>query len=394
MKKKLSILSIILCFFLPYLCWSAPMDEALDKLAEQITSEVSGKEKQKVAVVDFSDLKDQVTRLGTFISEEVLTRLAREGKVSIVERKYLKKAIEETGFKASGIVDVSSAQKIGKFLGADAICIGTMTILRTSIKINARLIDADTGRVFAAASVTMDRNTDIDSLIDKSEGSHESPVPPEVSEPAKKPKPRYKKGNLVINGDFSRNLASWKRQIGDITKGYSQAEVISFPHGRSGKALHMSHKGEGHIQYSQPVPVPGADLYFSASFQAHSHEGNMIGFSGSGVVQIGLVFLDETGTRLGDTVLVNYVKNPFADTPLIGVPRRANDTYKTHYVEFSKGKFNQDYRINIRQEIEGNLMGIDPNSVSEIVILLWCGATNRQAGSELWVTDIRLIANR
>ena len=165
---------------------------------------------------------------------------------------------------------------------------------------------------------------------------------------------------------------------------------MAFAHGRTGKALHVRHKGEGNIQLMQLVTVPGPDLIFSASFQAHSNEGMMSGFSGSGVVQIGLVYLDEGGNKLGETLLVNYVKNPFADTPLIGVPRRTDDGYKTHFVDIEKGRFYKDYQINLKKEIEDNLMGLNSTDIRQIAVILWCGATHSQAGSELWVTDITL----
>jgi len=382
------IVFFVIILLLPGISQAAPVEVALDQLVEQMTSGISGQDKRKIAIVDFCDLKGRVTKAGAFFAEEILVRLAKKGDIGIVERKYLQKALTELQFKGSGIVDVGSAQKLGKLLGADGICIGTVMPFRSFLKINARLIDVDTGRIFAAASVDVDRNPDIDSLFDEGEEGI-SPL-----DSVKKPKPKYKKGNLIANGGFTRSYEGWKRSIGDIAKGYSQAEIISFSHGKSGKALHVKHKGEGHIQFSQAVSVPGPDLVFSASFQGHSHEGSMIGFSGSGVVQVGIMYFDEGGNKLGGTILVNYVKNPFADTPLIGVPRRADDTYKTHYVEFKKDSFLQDYRINIRQEIESNLMGIDPDSLRQVAIILWCGASHHQAGAELWVTDIKLAAKR
>ncbi|MBN1829799.1 MAG: hypothetical protein JW884_11725 [Deltaproteobacteria bacterium] len=113
-------------------------------------------------------------------------------------------------------------------------------------------------------------------------------------------------------------------------------------------------------------------------------------FSGSGVAQIGLQYQDETGKRLGETILVNYVKNPFADTPLIGVPRRSPDTHTTHYIEFRGGQFIEHYAIDIRREIEGNLMGIRSEEVRFIAVVLWCGGNHPQASAELWITGLSL----
>lgn len=383
MKIKFALAFILLIQIgLPCIGLAMTMEQAVNQLSEQITSEISTREKQKVAVAELCDLSGRVNKLGKYVAEEILIQLAREGRVDIVERQYLKKVLQETEFKGSGITDAKSAQKIGLFLGADAMCIGTITVMPKTVRIRARLVDTKTGAVFGVASVDVDRSPDTDYLM----SDEEVQPPTEV----RKPNPVYKKGNLIFNGDFSKHLDGWQRQIGDITKGYSQAAVISSPHGKSGKMLHITHKGEGHVQFSQVVPVAGPDLIFSASFQTHSHEGNMIGFSGSGVVQIGLIYSDDKGDKLGETILVNYVKNPFADTPLIGVPRRESDVYKKHFIEISKGQYKQNYQIDIRKEIENNLMGVAPDAVNQVAVVLWCGATHSQAGSELWITDIKL----
>ena len=357
-------------------------NEAMDNLVVQITAEVSGSDRKQLAVVDFTDLDGEVSDLGKFVAEEILNRLFKAEGIRLVERRLMKKVLDEMKLQKSGALDEKSAKKLGKLLGADAICIGTITELQRSVKINARLIDVEEGRVFAVASAEVDKK-DLPNVW--------MPERPEKEQP--RPKQSYKKGfNYLQNGGFQKRYDYWQRTIGDVTRGASQAEIISFSHSKSGKALYIRHKGEGNIQFHQKVTVPGPDLIFSASFQAASHEGMIMGFSGSGVAQIGLQYFDESGTKLGETVLVNYVKNPFADTPLIGVPRRAGDTYKTHYIEFAKGKFNQNYQINIRSEIENNLMGIDPESVQSIAVIFWCGASHHQAGSELWITDIALRA--
>ena len=154
--------------------------------------------------------------------------------------------------------------------------------------------------------------------------------------------------------------------------------------------MHINHKGKGSIQFIQVVDVPSPDLIFSASFQATTSEGMIIGFSGTGVVQIALQYIDQQDRIIGQSILFNYVKNPFADTPLIGVPRRKSDTYKSHHIVFDKGKYYQGYKIDIREEIEDNLLGVNADALKKVAIVIWCGATHNQAISELWITDINL----
>lgn len=196
------------------------------------------------------------------------------------------------------------------------------------------------------------------------------------------------KKEFVVNGNFKERYKGWERAIGDVSKGSSKTEIIPFPNGLPGQLLHIRHQGEGNIQFSQTVDVPSPDLIFSVSFQASPHEGPISGFSGSGVSQIALQYLNENGDSLGQTTLLNYVKNPFADTPLIGVPRRTADTNTVRYIELGNNKFYTGYKIDIRKEIEDNLLGVNIDDIKRIAIAIWCGASHSQAGSELWITDI------
>ncbi|MBI5847167.1 MAG: hypothetical protein HZB31_04335 [Nitrospirae bacterium] len=196
--------------------------------------------------------------------------------------------------------------------------------------------------------------------------------------------------NFVKNGDFANRHDNWEKKIGDVSQGASTAEIISLPSSKSGRALHLKHEGNGFIQFSQVLDIESIDMTFSASFQMKSHEGMIMGFTGTGIAQIGLFYLDAEGNALGETVLLNYQKNPFADTGLIGVPKREGDSYKKHYIEINDQKFRQDFRFQLKSEIEDHLHGMDMALVKKIAILIWCGANHHQAGSELWIADIGL----
>ncbi len=380
------ILSFLMCPCRVLGAQAESLPAALDAMAKRLMAEIGDSEKQRVAVADFCGLDGEVTRVGLFVAEELTTRLVRMKQVSVVERRQLQRVVGELKWQTSGVRDIDTAQTLGKFVGADVIVIGTVTELKATLKINARAIDIDTGTVMSAESALIDRTADLDLLL--SQAGAEPPAP----RPAKKAPPAYRKGNYLVNGDFRERHAGWHRSIGDITSGSSQVDFITVPHLKSGRALYIRHRGRGHIQFHQVADVPGPDLVFTVSFQAQSHEGPIKGFSGSGVAQIGLKYMGENGEGLGETILLNYVRNPFADTPLIGVPRRKDDSYKTHYIEFAGGRFHQDYRIDIRREIESNLLGIEPESVRRIAVIFWCGASDPQAASELWVADVSLTA--
>lgn len=360
------------------------LNNGLETLTLRISNEMDMAQMHYIGVVDFSDLNGSTSELGVFISEELTTRLHDTQKFKLVERRLLYKVIEEQRLGLSGLLDEKSVKVIGKILGVDSLCTGTITDLGETFKVNARMISVETGQIFAVAAVEINKNDAIRILMRKYTQIKQD------AERLQQKSNKATKMNLLINGGFTQDLTGWKRTIGDINQGVSNTEIIPNKNFSSGRMLHMVHRGNGSIQLSQIVPVPTADLVLTATFQFSTREGYIKAFSGSGVAQFGLVYLDHKGTKVGQTIVLNYVKNPFADTPLIGVPRRASDTYMTHYIEVDNNKLYTNYRLDIRREIENNLLGIDPESIEEIGVVIWCGANHSDAAAELWITDIYL----
>lgn len=140
-------------------------DLKLESLASQIATSFSGAGKVKIAVFNFVDLQGGVSQLGMFLAEELITRLFKSGSFEVVERRLLDKVLEEQKMSTTGLLDISSAQKIGNILGVNAIVTGTVTDLQSSVKINARIIGADTGAVTAAAGETINKDSDVTRLL-------------------------------------------------------------------------------------------------------------------------------------------------------------------------------------------------------------------------------------
>lgn len=167
-KKLISFL--FSCFFvlmaIPCLSQSE-LDKKLDEIASKITQNMLEEKKAKLAVIEFSDLNGNVTELGKFLAEELITRLFVTGKFEVVERQLLNKVISEHKLNFTGIVDPESAKHLGKILGVDAIASGTITDLSNSIKINARLVRVDTASIFGVAAVEVLKDESINKLMQK-----------------------------------------------------------------------------------------------------------------------------------------------------------------------------------------------------------------------------------
>src|SRR5207244_1607622 len=121
-------------------------------------------------IVDFQN-KTQYgqNRLGTAASDILVTELAKSGKFVVVERDRLDKVMEEQKLGMSGAIDPSTAAKVGKVLGLNAIVTGAVSQFgettegseylltqskRTVVKctVDIRVVDAETGQILYADS--------------------------------------------------------------------------------------------------------------------------------------------------------------------------------------------------------------------------------------------------
>src|SRR5947209_10869114 len=125
--------------------------------------------KRRIGVVDFENKTTYgANRLGTSASDILITELAKSGKFILVERDKLDSIMKEQKLGMSGAIDPSTAAKVGKVLGLNAIITGAISqfgeqtegpeYLVTQSKsqvvkcpVDIRVVDAETGQMLLAA---------------------------------------------------------------------------------------------------------------------------------------------------------------------------------------------------------------------------------------------------
>jgi len=143
----------------------------------------------RIAVMDFdyatvqsysSSIFGTNVDIGKGIADLLVTDLVKNGTYSLIERKALDKLMTEQNFSNSNRADPTSAAKIGKLLGVDAILVGSITEFgnetkktnlggmggnwggfglggighsnsKANVGIDARLVNVDTGEILAVA---------------------------------------------------------------------------------------------------------------------------------------------------------------------------------------------------------------------------------------------------
>ena len=145
--------------------------------------------KKRVAIMDFdyatvhggvSAIFGQDVDIGKGIADLLVTDLVKDGSYSVIERKALDKIMAEQNFSNSDRANPTSAAKLGKLLGVDAIIVGSITQFGNDTKntglgggggglggfglggfshkkskaivaVTARLVDIDTGEILGVA---------------------------------------------------------------------------------------------------------------------------------------------------------------------------------------------------------------------------------------------------
>jgi curli biogenesis system outer membrane secretion channel CsgG len=160
-------------------------------LAAALSASATAQQKKRVAVInfDYATVRSSVAAIwgtdqdiGKGIADLIVEKLVASGKYSVIERKALDKILSEQNFSNSDRADLNSAAKIGRVLGVDAIVMGSITqfgrddkstgvgggamsrvsgrfgiggFKRTEAKavvgISARMVNTDTGEIFATA---------------------------------------------------------------------------------------------------------------------------------------------------------------------------------------------------------------------------------------------------
>jgi curli biogenesis system outer membrane secretion channel CsgG len=109
---------------------------SLPTTVEAQTAAGGAPRKVRVAVLDFeyatvqtnvSAIFGRNVDVGKGVSDLLVTNLVKDGTFSVIERKALDKILAEQNFSNSDRADATSAARIGKLLGVDAIIVGSIT---------------------------------------------------------------------------------------------------------------------------------------------------------------------------------------------------------------------------------------------------------------------------
>jgi TolB-like protein len=116
------------------------------------TKDVNAK---RVAIIYFENSSDDPTlnKLKKGLADMMITDLSNINMLNIVERDRLEAILKEQKLSKSAQVDPAMAAKVGKLLGAQVILTGGYFEMMGSLRIDARFIDVETGKILKSDGV-------------------------------------------------------------------------------------------------------------------------------------------------------------------------------------------------------------------------------------------------
>lgn len=146
------------------------LSSGIQDLVKQMIASMEQQQKRKLAILDFTRLDKTTDNFGRHLAESLITSMFLTKRFEVIERSQLDKILAELKLNLSDLIDPKNAQRLGRVYGVDAIASGSVTELATTVEVNARLIETETGRVFSVAKTRFAKDGDVAILIGGSPG--------------------------------------------------------------------------------------------------------------------------------------------------------------------------------------------------------------------------------
>lgn len=129
------------------------VDSSLDEIAQQIVTKTRADGVPIIGISTFTHSDGTCSELSNYITEFLVDSLfnAGEGQIELIERSQLSAIFRELELVYDGTIAPDAAKKLGEIEGVDALVSGSLIEFGERIKLQARLISTENGKLFSTA---------------------------------------------------------------------------------------------------------------------------------------------------------------------------------------------------------------------------------------------------
>jgi TolB-like protein len=118
----------------------------------------------------FGPGSEDLAPLEVGVQQMLLTELAQNPTLRIVERSRIREILDEQGLVRSGQVDPNTAAQVGRLVGARYVITGVFMDLFGDFRLDGRVVDVETGEQLRALEVRSQRENLYQMLVDLASG--------------------------------------------------------------------------------------------------------------------------------------------------------------------------------------------------------------------------------
>jgi TolB-like protein len=143
------------------------VEAGLQQLAAEIAVKSKQADRNRIAVLPFPNADGSCSVLSNYIADELILSLfsVPDVNLQIVERSQLEAVFAELEMGDGGVLDPATTAKLGNMSGVQGLAVGTITSIGDRVRINARLVNTETGQTISAAAVTIPKTADLEELL-------------------------------------------------------------------------------------------------------------------------------------------------------------------------------------------------------------------------------------
>ena len=221
MKKVTSSIIVSLMLLSSASFGASNLKEGVKEVGASIADGMVKEGKKKIAIVEFSDLNDNVNDLGRFLAEKLINELIQnkgDKGYEIVERRQLNKVLKQLKLSSSGLLDPKSMKEVGKILNVDSIVTGSLTDLGNDIDVNARIISVESAKIIAVASTTIPKVGSVATLMGQNSVNISTDTSSNSQSSSSPKKEKSSSNELIIKKiDLEIKLKNIKRKENEIS---------------------------------------------------------------------------------------------------------------------------------------------------------------------------------